>query len=161
MFEAALSQPLHRRHGLTGLCRCFGWEATKFIYSCNRERAAQLVPLLRSALMARLIFDLTTSCYWAGPPVGIVRVERQLARLAFQDATPIVFSVFNQATKRFGRLPTEVALAVIEGKAGLQLPKPAARPQRSLLASCYGNLERALLGYCANLERAWSRRNAG
>ena len=84
--------------------------------------------------MARLIFDLTTSCYWAGPPVGIVRVERQLARLAFQDATPIVFSVFNQATKRFGRLPTEVALAVIEGKAGLQLPKPAARPQRSLLA---------------------------
>src|SRR5262245_12367076 len=33
---------------------------------------------------SRLLFDISTSMRWFGPPVGIVRVERELAKRAMQ-----------------------------------------------------------------------------
>jgi glycosyltransferase involved in cell wall biosynthesis len=76
--------------------------------------------------MPRLIFDLTISAGWSGPPVGIVRVEQQLARLAFEDAsTTVEFSVFNPHVKGFGLLDKEIARAVFAGRARLRpaIPK--------------------------------------
>ena len=83
--------------------------------------------------MPRLIFDLTISASWSGPPVGIVRVERQLARLAFEDAsTAVEFSAFNPHVKGFGLLDKEIARAVLAGHARLLPAFP--KIERSALA---------------------------
>jgi glycosyltransferase involved in cell wall biosynthesis len=83
--------------------------------------------------MPRLIFDLTISACWFGPPVGIVRVEQQLARLAFEDAsTTVEFSVFNPLVRGFGLLDKEIARAVFAGHARLVPAFP--KIERSALA---------------------------
>jgi len=83
--------------------------------------------------MPRLIFDLTISAGWFGPPVGIVRVEQQLARLAFEDAsTAVEFSVFNPLVRGFGLLDKEIARAVLAGHARLLPAFP--KIERSALA---------------------------
>jgi hypothetical protein len=83
--------------------------------------------------MPRLIFDLTLSTGWFGPPVGIVRVEQQLARLAFEDAsTTVEFCVFNPRVRGFGLLDKEIARAVLAGHARLLPAIP--KIERSALA---------------------------
>jgi len=83
--------------------------------------------------MPRLIFDLTISAGWFGPPVGIVRVEQQLAHLAFEDATMTVeFSVFNPRVRGLGLVDKEMARAVLAGHARLLPAIP--KIERSALA---------------------------
>jgi glycosyltransferase involved in cell wall biosynthesis len=43
----------------------------------------------------RFLFDITTSMRWAGPPVGIVRVERELARWASANLANVAFVFFD------------------------------------------------------------------
>src|SRR4029079_16045059 len=43
----------------------------------------------------RLLFDISTSMRWFGPPVGIVRVERELAKWAMQNDPNCRFVFFD------------------------------------------------------------------
>jgi glycosyltransferase involved in cell wall biosynthesis len=43
----------------------------------------------------RILFDVSTSMRWWGPPVGIVRVERELASWAYANVPGVVFVFFD------------------------------------------------------------------
>ncbi|HXI39703.1 MAG TPA: hypothetical protein VNH83_06975, partial [Bryobacteraceae bacterium] len=59
----------------------------------------------------RLLFDISTSMRWFGPPVGIVRVERELAKWAM-DHDPNCRFVFFDADLQIYR---EVHRACLRG----------------------------------------------
>ena len=40
----------------------------------------------------RLVLDVTSTCGWAGPPVGIIRVEQELIRYAVARRPDVVFA---------------------------------------------------------------------
>ena len=66
----------------------------------------------------RIIFDLTTTLRWAGTPVGIVRVERELALRA--RANPdIVFAFFNPIELKFHAIESATVDAFLFGGASL------------------------------------------
>jgi glycosyltransferase involved in cell wall biosynthesis len=50
---------------------------------------------MTSTVDHRIIFDITTSMRWLGPPTGIARVERQLALWALDNVPNIVFVFFD------------------------------------------------------------------
>jgi glycosyltransferase involved in cell wall biosynthesis len=64
----------------------------------------------------RIIFDISTSIRWSGPPVGIVRVERELARWALVNVTDVVFAAFNPNEQRYAKIARE---EVIYGTASI------------------------------------------
>ena len=79
----------------------------------------------------RIIFDVTTSMRWAGPPVGIVRVERQLAFWALANLSNARFAFFDPRRMAYCELNTDVRPFLL-GEATLEtsgLPDPA-RPGR-------------------------------
>ncbi len=79
----------------------------------------------------RIIFDVTTSMRWTGPPVGIVRVERQLALWALNNLPDAVFAFFDPRRMAYCALRTDVRPFLL-GDAALEtlgLPDPA-RPGR-------------------------------
>ena len=66
----------------------------------------------------RIIFDLSTSIRWSGPPVGIVRVERELARWALVNLTDVVFAGFDANEQRYAKIERE---EIICGTASIEL----------------------------------------
>ncbi|MEP7029455.1 MAG: glycosyltransferase family 1 protein [Pseudolabrys sp.] len=50
---------------------------------------------------SRVIIDVSTLTRWSGPPVGIVRVECELARWAAANATDVIFAFFDPGTKTY------------------------------------------------------------
>jgi glycosyltransferase involved in cell wall biosynthesis len=75
----------------------------------------------------RIIFDVTTSMRWAGPPVGIVRVERQLALWALANLSNAQFAFFDPRRMAYCELNTDVR-PFLQGEATLEtsgLPDPA------------------------------------
>jgi glycosyltransferase involved in cell wall biosynthesis len=82
----------------------------------------------------RLVFDLTTSAKWIGPPVGIIRTERELAHFARQAVDlPVEYSVFDLTREAFFRLRPDIAAAILEGRVTIDFPSDA-RLRRAALS---------------------------
>lgn len=82
---------------------------------------------------ARLVFDLTTTALWSGPPVGIVRVEGELGRWALAHLTEMVPAFFDPETRGFRRLSPAMAASLIAQDVALDtlsFVSPARRGKR-------------------------------
>src|SRR5271167_4753735 len=80
-----------------------------------------------SAAHGRLIFDLSSSVRWRGPPVGIVRTQRELAARARVGAPETIFSFFDTRSIRHFGLASRYVDGFIGGQASLNvwgLPDP-------------------------------------
>jgi glycosyltransferase involved in cell wall biosynthesis len=62
---------------------------------------------------ARIVFDLTTTALWSGPPVGIVRVESELGCWALAHLDQMVPAFFDPETRHFRRLSHALARSLI------------------------------------------------
>jgi len=56
----------------------------------------------------RILFDISTSMRWAGPPVGIVRVERKLALWAYSNVPRVVFVFFDPSRLAYCEVTRDV-----------------------------------------------------
>jgi len=80
----------------------------------------------------RIIFDVTNSMYWTGPPVGIVRVEREFALWALTNLPDARFAFFDPRQMAYCVLQTDIRPFLL-GDATLEtlgLPDPAKPGQR-------------------------------
>jgi glycosyltransferase involved in cell wall biosynthesis len=78
----------------------------------------------------RVYFDFSTSLRWSGPPVGIVRVERELARWGRQHIPELTLVFFDPLTLRYRAVDPTYADFFIGGDATLDtlgLGDPARR----------------------------------
>jgi glycosyltransferase involved in cell wall biosynthesis len=57
----------------------------------------------------RIVFDLTTTAVWSGPPVGIVRAESEFARWGLRHLDRLVPAFFDPGTGGFRELERAVA----------------------------------------------------
>ena len=81
----------------------------------------------------RLVFDLTTTAMWSGPPVGIVRVESEFGRWALGHLGEAVPAFFDPETLAFRHLARETAVSLIAQDAAidtLSFISPARRGKR-------------------------------
>ncbi len=81
----------------------------------------------------RLIFDLTTTALWSGPPVGIVRVESEFGRWALAHVEEMVPAFFDPENRRFRRLGHGMAASLITQDAAvdtLSFVSPARQGKR-------------------------------
>jgi glycosyltransferase involved in cell wall biosynthesis len=67
----------------------------------------------RKGASPRLVFDLTTTALWSGPPVGIVRVEREFVRWALAHLDDVVPAFFDPKARCFRRLSPAMAVSLI------------------------------------------------
>jgi glycosyltransferase involved in cell wall biosynthesis len=67
----------------------------------------------------RLVFDLTTTALWSGPPVGIVRVESELGRWGLRHLDRLVPAFFDPQTGAFRRLSHALASDLISQRAAI------------------------------------------
>jgi glycosyltransferase involved in cell wall biosynthesis len=66
--------------------------------------------------VTKFIFDISTSAKWSGNPVGIVRVERELAQRAKRHlGDGVAFSVFNLKTNDFHILKDRYVDSILNG----------------------------------------------
>jgi glycosyltransferase involved in cell wall biosynthesis len=80
--------------------------------------------------MGRLVVDLTTCARWSGPPVGIVRVEQELALWALRRRPDAVFVFFDPTKLCYRRITACFLESLICGTAtvgGWGLPDPTRR----------------------------------
>jgi glycosyltransferase involved in cell wall biosynthesis len=56
----------------------------------------------------RIVFDVSTSMRWTGPPVGIVRVERELAAWARANIPGVIFVFFDPNSLAYRELTCDV-----------------------------------------------------
>jgi len=124
----------------------------------------------------RVIFDITTSVRWSGPPVGIVRVERQLAIWALTSRSDVKFAFFDPRCTAYCEVKTDIRDFLV-GAATLEtlgLPDPAKPGRRktdrapAVLRSAVlwiGRSRRMALGRLETVRlgatRPWLRRLAG
>ena len=72
--------------------------------------------------MTALFFDITTSLCWGGAPVGITRVEREIARRAPGRAShKMRYCFFHQATQTYYEIAPALAVDVLNGECWIQL----------------------------------------
>ena len=85
-------------------------------------------PLIATKMTAgaRFYFDLSTSVRWSGSVVGIVRVERELARRARAHlGDRVAFCVYDKAKARFLRIPDTIVDDVIHDELRVSFdPRP-------------------------------------
>ena len=84
-------------------------------------------------LDGRLVFDLTTTALWSGPPAGIVRVEREFARWALAHVDGLALGFFDPELRAFRRLQRNTADILIAQQAALDtfsFVNPARRGRR-------------------------------
>src|SRR4051812_4653112 len=67
----------------------------------------------------RLLFDISTSMRWFGPPVGIVRVERELAKWAWQNDPNCRFVLFDADLQRYREVHRARLRDLLDGAATL------------------------------------------
>jgi glycosyltransferase involved in cell wall biosynthesis len=82
---------------------------------------------------ARLVFDLTTTALWSGPPVGIVRAEGEFGRWALAHLTDVVPAFFDPQMRCFRRLSPAMAGSLIAQDVALDtlsFVSPARRGKR-------------------------------
>jgi glycosyltransferase involved in cell wall biosynthesis len=65
----------------------------------------------------RLLFDISTSMKWFGPPVGIVRVERELAKWAMHDHPDCRFGFFDPDLQLYRQVLPDYLPAILDGTA--------------------------------------------
>ena len=65
----------------------------------------------------RLLFDISTSMKWFGPPVGIVRVERELAKWAMQNHPDCRFGFFDPDLQLYRQVLPDYLPAILDGTA--------------------------------------------
>ncbi|MGC1303136.1 MAG: glycosyltransferase family 1 protein [Caulobacteraceae bacterium] len=84
-----------------------------------------------------IYFDLSTSARWSGHAVGIVRVERELARWAYAHlGDKVEFCVYDKGANVFHKLNRQVTPAILEGECSIMLDTPKqVRAPRSLAAA--------------------------
>ena len=73
---------------------------------------------MRDDSRGRIIFDVSTSMRWMGPPVGIVRVERKLAAWARENVPGTVFAFFDPDRLAYCEVTREV-MEFLDGEAAL------------------------------------------
>jgi glycosyltransferase involved in cell wall biosynthesis len=81
---------------------------------------------------SRILFDISTSMRWTGPPVGIVRVERHLAQWARANLPQVVFVFFDPSSLAYREVAADVD-QFLSGEAALDtlgLTNPAAPGKR-------------------------------
>jgi glycosyltransferase involved in cell wall biosynthesis len=81
----------------------------------------------------RLIFDLTTTALWSGPPAGIVRVEGEFARWALAHVDGLALGFFDPEARAFRHLDRNIADILISQEAALDtfsFVNPARRGRR-------------------------------
>jgi glycosyltransferase involved in cell wall biosynthesis len=104
----------------------------------NGKRASpwSVGPLQRAKLQdapARLVFDLTTTALWSGPPVGIVRVEGEFGRWALAHLDDVVPAFFDPEMRCFRHLSSAMAASLIAQDVALDtlsFVSPARRGKR-------------------------------
>lgn len=82
----------------------------------------------------RLLFDLSTLARWAGPPVGIIRAERELARFARDHLEHAVFVLFDPLTDSYRQAIPRYVPSLIAGTVSMEpwsAPSATARKRRS------------------------------
>ncbi|AMN39121.1 glycosyltransferase [Rhodoplanes sp. Z2-YC6860] len=62
----------------------------------------------------RILFDISTSMRWSGPPVGIVRVERELARWASRHHANCRFGFFDADSQAYRQVLSEHLPAILD-----------------------------------------------
>src|SRR5436190_11593192 len=70
-------------------------------------------------MAGRLLFDISTSMRWFGPPVGIVRVERELAKWARENDPNCRFVFFDPDLQMYREVRQNHLRDVLEGAATL------------------------------------------
>src|SRR6266542_3373963 len=78
----------------------------------------------------RILFDLSWTIRWSGPPVGILRAEHELARWARRNLPEMTAVFFDPLTRRYCVLEPAEADRFLRGDAVLDtlgLPDPARR----------------------------------
>ncbi|MFD2181094.1 glycosyltransferase family 4 protein [Rhodoplanes azumiensis] len=81
----------------------------------------------------RMLLDLSWTMRWAGPPVGILRVEQELARWAFAHVPTCTAVYFDPLTMRYRALDRATSDRFLAGDAVLDtigLPDPARPGER-------------------------------
>jgi glycosyltransferase involved in cell wall biosynthesis len=74
--------------------------------------------LMQANRGGRIVFDVSTSMRWTGPPVGIVRAERELAAWAFANVPGAVFVFFDPNWLAYRAITCDVRL-FLSGDAAL------------------------------------------
>jgi len=83
--------------------------------------------------LPRTVFDISTLSRWSGPPVGIVRTERELARWTKTDLPSAVFAFFDPLEGRYREVKAEWLDAIIDGKVSvfpIEVPSATGRRRR-------------------------------
>jgi glycosyltransferase involved in cell wall biosynthesis len=92
------------------------------------------------------VFDISTSARWGGIAVGIVRVERELARRAAEHwGARLAYCVYDPQRNVFRRVETDTAMAIIEGRLQLDFDsttRPAVQANLALLIQLRAHLLR-------------------
>src|SRR5436190_6442177 len=68
-------------------------------------------------MAGRLLFDISTSMRWFGPPVGIVRVERELAKWAMRNHSNCRFVFFDADLQAYREVRRDRLPALLDGAA--------------------------------------------
>jgi glycosyltransferase involved in cell wall biosynthesis len=102
----------------------------------------------------RYLFDLTTAAHWTGPVVGIVRVERELARRARKLlGDQLVFCLYDRFRNLFLAIDDGVAEEIIHGRLQVDLtPQNPTKPRNKVsrqVNAVRRRLRRALLAHAA------------
>jgi glycosyltransferase involved in cell wall biosynthesis len=93
------------------------------------------------------LFDITTIAQWDAPAVGIVRVERELARRARKHLGPLLtFCVYVRARNRFFSIPDHLATQIIDGHLRIEFPQPVSLLPNSI-SEAQERLRRLLMRY--------------
>src|ERR1700693_5106361 len=61
----------------------------------------------------RLVFDITTTALWTGPPFGIVRVEREFARWGLGHMDAFTAAIFDPQARTFRHVSRDMARRLI------------------------------------------------
>jgi glycosyltransferase involved in cell wall biosynthesis len=81
----------------------------------------------------RLVFDITTTAVWSGPPCGIVRVESEFARWALARLDDVVPAFFDPDKRCFRSVGPAMARSLIDQDTafdGLSFVNPARKGRR-------------------------------
>jgi glycosyltransferase involved in cell wall biosynthesis len=65
----------------------------------------------------RIVFDLSTTVRWTGPPSGIIRVERELGLWALRHIPDVTFAAYDPTTRRFDAIDPSVVVPFLTGNA--------------------------------------------
>ncbi len=74
---------------------------------------------VQSSLSGRLVFDISSLVRWSGPPVGIVRVQRELALWARRRIPGVRFAIFDPASMAFRHAAPRYLDDLLSGAASL------------------------------------------